>query len=397
MNFDHQPHIELVNAVFKIVDASYSIYSTRNINLASAEGPESSKIECWKNELMKKLSSDLKFSLRLDSKFVPTVKGRIKRFNVFAVENFCDFFQIYEKITPNLFKYNGFYLIVLVNGKIPEIQQIIDSMWKKQIFNVNVIFEDKTGIIQVQTFMPFNVNKCNDTIPITINTYANGRFENDLKDVFPRKLKNLHNCPIRVSTSNGSQPHVFVENFTNGSLKLSGENIEIIKTLSNLLNFKLDFSFIGVEGYLFENGTAEGPLKALFDGNADLSINNWWMKIDRLKFFDCSMPYVSEKIVMLVPPGRELTTFEKLTYPFTTTSWIFILVCLISGILVIVIIKRQPMVIQNFVFGTGVRSPISNLFAAFIGQNQSRLPRRNFARFLLMLFERSIKDHSFIF
>jgi hypothetical protein len=38
------------------------------------------------------------------------------------------------------------------------------------------------------------------------------------------------------------------------------------------------------------------------------------------------------------------------------------------------------------VFGTGVRTPCLNLFIAFIGGAQKKLPGRNFARFLLMIF-----------
>jgi hypothetical protein len=53
---------------------------------------------------------------------------------------------------------------------------------------------------------------------------------------------------------------------------------------------------------------------------------------------------------------------------------------------VIFLINSRSKVVQNFVFGTNVKTPYLNLFIAFIGGSQKKLPGRNFARFLLMMF-----------
>jgi hypothetical protein len=377
---------QLVNAVTEIIDCSYRANSVQTVNVISAECSETFRHESWINEMMKELSVNPKVSFRHGVKLVPVAKDRKNRFTVFVVTNFGEFLSIYEKLTSAIFKFNGFFLIVLVDDKVPEIQKIFDLMWKKQIFNVDFVYEEKIGHVQVATFMPFSDNKCGDTTPIIIDNYTNGKFMNNSKNFFPRKLNNLHNCPIRLATSDSSSPHVLVRMLPNNTRILYGENIDITKTLSKMLNFKINFSYIGSEGNFYENGTGRGPLTALLKGHADFSVNNWYLKINRLKIFDATISYVSEQVAMMIPPGRELTTFEKLTFEFTPTSWAFILLSFVIGLFVIVIINRQPLCVRNLVYGSNVRSPITNLFAAFIGQNQTQLPREDFARILLALF-----------
>jgi hypothetical protein len=377
---------QLVNAVKEIIDYSYEANSVQTVNVISSECSESFRHKYWRNEMMKELSVNPKVSFRHGFKLVQLAKDRKNRFTVLVVTNFSEFLSIHEKLTSAIFKFNGIFLIVLVDEDVSEVQRIFDLMWKKQIFNVDIIYEEKMGHVRVETFMPFSDNKCGDTTPIIIDYYANGKFMNNSKNFFPRKLNNLHNCPIRLATSDSSLPHVFVRILPNTTRILYGENIDIIETLSKMLNFKINFSYIGSEGNFYENGTGRGPLTALLKRQADLSVNNWYLKINRLKIFDATISYVSEQVAMMIPPGRELTTFEKLTFEFTLTLWAFISLCFVIGFLVIVIIKRQPLIVQNLVYGTNVRSPITNLFAVFIGQNQTQLPRGDFARILIAVF-----------
>lgn len=386
-NYQLKLHSNLADATFKIVDEIFSSFC-ENFNLISFESFKPVvTVNDFKEIFLRKVSCSEKFTVRHDSsKITPIAKGRKKRCNIFPIQTFKEFRKVYNQLSPEIFRFSGFYLIIFINGEIPEIHEIFKLMWKIQIFNVNVMFEDKSEEVQVQTFIPFNTNKCNDTTPKLINRFKNGKFKNGIENIFSSKMKNLHNCPIRVSISNNTDPFVFARRMKNGSYELSGDNINILTAFAKFLNFKLNFSYIGNEGFFFENGTSEGPLKALLDKNADLTINNWWLKKHRLKFFDATIPYITEKYIMIVPPGKELTAFEKLVYPFSFPLWIMIGSCLLVGIIVIAVIKREPMNIQNFVFGTGIRSPYLNLFIAFIGGAQHLLPKRNFARFLLMLF-----------
>lgn len=303
---------------------------------------------------------------------------------IFAVNNFDAFLQDYEKYFSSC-KFNGFYLIVLV-GEVHKAQSIFALLWKLQIYNVNIMFEDPQGSVRVETFMPFNAGKCNDTSSVLINTYRVGKFINGVENFYPDKIRNMHNCSVRVATSNEAEPFVIAERLTNGASKLSGRDIDIMRALSESLNFSLHFTFVGLYGYLFDNGTAAGAFLELKSGKADLIIADYWLKSNRLIYFDATTSYVSEQLVFIISPAEEISDFERLYLPYSLWTWVLIYLYIIVGHIVIFIVYRRSKKVQNFVFGDGVNNPYINLFIAFIGLSQHRLPKRNFARFLLMMF-----------
>lgn len=57
-----------------------------------------------------------------------------------------------------------------------------------------------------------------------------------------------------------------------------------------------------------------------------------------------------------------------------------------TGIITIFIINYKLKNLQNFVYGRNVKSPTMNMLIAVFGLQQTILPTRNFARFILMVF-----------
>jgi hypothetical protein len=291
-----------------------------------------------------------------------------------------------KKLFSSKSSMRGFYLVILEHCQIDELQGIFQLFWNLQIYNVNIMFQGENNVTLVKTFMPFNAQNCGDTSPITVNEFKHGKFSNDFDQFYLQKMKNLHNCSILISTSYNDEPFIFSERYPNGTYRLYGSDITLINTLSEILNFRINITFIGDYGYCYENGTCKGPLKAVMDGVAELSISNWWLKKHRLQFFDVSIPYNNEQVIFVIPPGREFTSFEKLVYPFTLHVWILILMCFIIGYIVIFIFKRLSSSIQTFIFGPDLQNPYLNMFIGFIGGSQHVVPKTNFARFLLMMF-----------
>jgi hypothetical protein len=66
--------------------------------------------------------------------------------------------------------------------------------------------------------------------------------------------------------------------------------------------------------------------------------------------------------------------------------WFMIAFTFIAGFLIIQIINFCSQSIQDLFFGNGVRVPTVNFFAIIFGLGQTTLPRKSFARFLLMMF-----------
>lgn len=88
----------------------------------------------------------------------------------------------------------------------------------------------------------------------------------------------------------------------------------------------------------------------------------------------------------IVTKGLSYSPMEKLFLPFDLETWIMIMITFAIGFFTIFIIYRLKRVVQRFVFGTFIRDPSFNLTSIFFGISVTRLPGRNFARFLFMLF-----------
>ncbi|KAL7017007.1 hypothetical protein ACKWTF_010225 [Chironomus riparius] len=313
--------------------------------------------------------------------------GSSRRTCVVDVRTYSEFKIFLANISPDKFVYQGYYLIVLTKGEIDEIQDIFADLWKLEIYNVIVIFEDDYGHVAVLTFFPFRSSTdCSNTTPVLINKFINGTFTRGLSNIFLNKMENLQHCEIRVSTSARSTPYIFLKTGQDGITRFYGRDYELILALSQGMNFKINFTYIGYHGYSLINGTMTDALGALQNNDADLAIADFWLKPYRLKFFDASSSYISEQLAFVFPTPGELISLDRLHYPLELPIWLLLIVYLLIGTVTIFLINRQSRNVQHFVIGRKVRYPYFNIWIGILGTTQHRLPGRNFSRFLLMNF-----------
>lgn len=364
----------------------FSMYATS----ANVVVPENSNpsIGDFTDELCRLFTGNPEAAFRLSSSSkllnLPTKFRR--RFVIIVITSYNDFEDVLKELSPDQFWLNGFYTIVLTNGEIPEIQMIFKRLWMLQIYNCVVLFCNGSSEVLIKTFEPFNDVNCHDTTPLLINRFRNGKFTNDSENIFPLKMRNLHNCPIRVSVSNSSQPAVIATLNSNGSYQLQGSDIKILNAVSKSLNFSINYTHIGYEMIAFENGTTLNVLNSISLDIADMSISDWWLKADRMSKYGFSIPYTTDKFVFVVPGGSNLTAIDKLVRPFDPLVWMLVVAVFFIGFLVIYTVNCNSKHIQDFVFGINIKHPYLNLLIAFVGGTQRKLPSRNFARFLLMMF-----------
>lgn len=382
----------LLLAVNQIIDEFFSLrYLAVNIinsdQTLYKQSKNVSKVDEFTDELLRKRINSSNVLIRISNskvKLLPTEDRR--RCGVFIIQDFQGFLQIFPMISPENFKFNGFFLVVLVADEIPQIEEMFKIVWSLQIYSFIILYENSSGVVIFKTFMPFSSIHRNDTTPVIINEFKNVKFAKDVKKLYPKKMKNLNDSTIRVATAYDAQPFVIANMLPNGSYHLGGRDIYLVRELAKCLNFKINFTFIGNEGFFFENGSASGPMKELMDGKCEMGVADLWLKANRLKFFDSTAAYIMARLAFIIPPGRELTSFEKLLFPFTMQLWTLISSVFLMGFLVILVVTFQKRQIREFVFGTGVNTPHMNMMIAFVGGTQHKLPKRNFARFLLMMF-----------
>jgi hypothetical protein len=307
-------------------------------------------------------------------------------FNVIIVDSRDQFKDI--KLESNQFNYGGYYVIMFEQATRHDAHEIFALLWEFFIHNVNLIRRENGAVI-VETFVPFRPSKCNQTEPVEVARFENGKFINRPDDFFPDKFDNFHGCPIKVTTFETIGPAVLRQDFANGTHRLYGRDIEIFTTIAEKLNLHAKIfynSTYGGWGVLNAKGEGFGAFMEVKRREADVTFGNLNMKVERAVHLGFTSPYSADTMLFLVPPGRPLSTFQKLVRPFNKLLWICLCCVLAIALLTITMLQLQSRGVRDFVIGRRIRGAYLNILIALIGGSQNKLPKGNFGRFLLMNF-----------
>lgn len=100
----------------------------------------------------------------------------------------------------------------------------------------------------------------------------------------------------------------------------------------------------------------------------------------------CSHTYAITALIMVVPPGELVSSFSKLFSPFDISVWYVLSYMMVIAICVSSIIKCSSINVQDFFFGSKIRTPYLNIASVIVGWPMNKLPNNNFARWILMMF-----------
>lgn len=160
-------------------------------------------------------------------------------------------------------------------------------------------------------------------------------------------------------------------------LELSGIPTHILKSIAPNLNFSQSLSLFSLYKNSFLGETFK--IHQFFVANYinDFTVNESHMSASIFSDFFC----------LTIPYGKPFTGLEKIFFPFDFYVWIIFMATFMIAFFVILIIKLfAQFEIAQFIYGEVALSPALNVFAVFMGCGHPVLPKRNFARFLLMSF-----------
>lgn len=162
--------------------------------------------------------------------------------NVIFIEDFASFLRFSSRLSSDNFVIHGYYLFVFVEGKIREIDEIAKRLWTLFIYNVGFLMtvEDGTSVL-LMTFFPFSKANCNSTQAVVVRNFSEKAL-NWREPYFPEKISDLEQCPVKIVTFNC--PPMMMIKYENDGFDLTGPDGEMLKSLSALLNFKIDLLHI---------------------------------------------------------------------------------------------------------------------------------------------------------
>lgn len=279
------------------------------------------------------------------------------------------------KLTYDRFKLRRQFLFVLLKMSSSTLVEIFEVLWQKFVVNANVIVIEK-GEVRMLSFIPFQHDKCSDFTPVVINEFSNRKWVN--KNFYPKKFSNLFNCSLRFGATE-IFPAVITSN--KDVKNLHGLEVNLLKIFAEAKNFSIDFELVSDRGAVFENKTATGLMKMLMDGKVNGIIGLYSFQSTASMLLGETSSYMSVPIVLVVPTGKTFSSFYKLVQPFDIAAWISISIMFVGSFVVKKLYKNY--FISNPEELTG--NIYMNIIIAITGQSQKKLPKENFARWILTM------------
>ncbi|CRK90894.1 CLUMA_CG004583, isoform A [Clunio marinus] len=317
------------------------------------------------------------------------LKDSTKRRFVLIIMDHLNTDLMIEELTPNRFDYSGFYLIYYIENQsdIDILHYLFRKLSDLFIYNVNVICNDSNAI-QLRTFFFFNERSCNSTDPVVINKFENNRWIS--KDFFPRKMRNLFGCPLKVATFIYEPAVIMQGSYDDNNYTLVGSDVKILKEIANVLNFSIQYSFDpspGAWGRLKPNGEAVGAFLKIVERKSDLMIGSLTRTKNKSYFISFSSVITFDSVLVVIPPGAPFSAFEKLIRPFDKSVWICFMIILSLGFFIVIAVAlKSRSLMKRIIIGKEVKMPAMNIIVALVGGSQHILPKRLTPRMLLMSF-----------
>lgn len=318
---------------------------------------------------------------------LPEVITLKSSFSIIFANDIEDFNSFVKIVSDDNFHFNGCFLLVLNDDFLePKMNEIFETLWKKFIFNVNVLIAERnTTKVSLFTFMPFNEKSCNNVNPIKINEFDAETMKWSKEIFFPKKFTNLHKCPIKVGMFENLLGGMKSKH-ENGSENYFGLEIDFIKSIAATLNFSIDLKiFPNIVGTIFKNKTSSELLGRAQNNEVDLIFALMSLQQTRREILSETRLFFTDKMILVVPKASPIGSLKKLFAPFDILTWILIVIFLFVAFCVVTTVACFSKA-KNFVIGRDIDAGFLNVWNVLLGGSQSKLPTRNFARFLLMQF-----------
>lgn len=124
----------------------------------------------------------------------------------------------------------------------------------------------------------------------------------------------------------------------------------------------------------------------ILDREANLTIGNYGMAKDRIHFLGSSSSIYFSAVLFAMSPGHPFSSLEKLFLPFKIIAWHLVVSTFVVAGIGLLFLRRAPFGARAFIVGPDNRSPISNMILICFGGGVQLQPRRNFARYMLLMW-----------
>lgn len=223
---------------------------------------------------------------------------------------------------------NNLYLIVWLTP-LPECEQgpemsRIFAYFMHERYNINVlILVPSLQNVRAYNVRPYTPKDCMSTAPVELDLK-----EADIYDLYPRRLKNLHGCPLSVIVWD-IVPYMKVHwEKSHPRDQLKGMDGTVLNIVAAKMNFSLRLmrnepaDLIGGTAYV--NGTLTGAFKMLRERRANFTLGCAACTPERSTYLAATGPYSQMAYVMVMRPRSGYSMYEVMLFPFNGYAWLLL-------------------------------------------------------------------------
>ena len=241
----------------------------------------------------------------------------------------------------------------LVGNKFPTVHD------KMRFSALNFLVDENETSIDLVTSQTFTKEKCGEVQMTAINRFERRTIKWKSDAFYLKKFRNFHGCTLLGLA------------FYPGRFFI----VNAMYQFSSMMNFQFKYYFTDDENYWIEALNKQWYTFYLWD---------YYLQYDD-KTVCMTVPLTIQRASFLVPPGEPLTDFEKLMSPFDFDTWSYIFITLGSLFGLILITSFVSKRLKDLIFGENIGSPSMNVLEVFFCGGQNRVPKRFYARFILLL------------
>uniref|UniRef100_A0A3F2ZDG0 Putative ionotropic receptor ligand binding domain-containing protein n=1 Tax=Lutzomyia longipalpis TaxID=7200 RepID=A0A3F2ZDG0_LUTLO len=364
-------------------------YSENSIEVDITRSAEDQKNQFIQSGILNEVLCDVNAKIPVRLEDYKLTRERYPRiFNIFIVDSYQSFRRILYTNKTDAFDYRGFYTVVLTSlhqNYTELVRRILQDCWDFYIINVNVITYDPSDSEKafMYTYFPYTPDHCGKVKPIIYEIFSKEFFRKK-NEIFPDKVGNFYGCNLTIGTFD-FPPYMMIHHLENGTL-FSGFEGVVTRVLGKRLHFSLTLKTCNDRWGRVEGENSTGLSGMILRGEINFTLGAFSFSFSHYGMMDSSIPYHATPLTLLVPPGKPYTPMQKLLLPLRYIIWSCLGACFVISAIVVSFAKILAPHRRTFIFGPGNHYPFINTINVFLGGSLSVVPRRNFARYILILW-----------
>lgn len=244
-------------------------------------------------------------------------------------DSYKSFLKILSKLKPDLkgrtLLSGGAKFLILLLGNDRKIERITKILWSYHATDALIITNDYKNRTAINTYFPYkDYLNCQNTEPTVLSYWkGNDKQRSQTRNMYLDKVKNMHGCPLYISTNKLYHPA------TEQKIPLEIIKKEMIRLLRDIMNFTPIIStrdYVSIDSDRAKNWS--DSLNDVIAGLANISTCSIPLGIDRIGLLGYTMPYFRVRLAWLAPPIGTGPVWWRLLSPLNGYLWLILLVIL---------------------------------------------------------------------